>query len=261
MNKLFGILILGIVLFGCVSQPQIPPEQQVTNTTAYAKAGDKVSVDYTLKLADGSVLDTSLESVAKESGTFVISRKYQPLTFVTGPNSGLISGFNNGVMGMKVGETKLVVIQPKDGYGETDPSKINSIQLYYNMSRFEKVPLESLTVANIKIEKDNVIKSSEGVLITINDFDNETATLEYLIAPGTKFTFNGIPQIVVNATNDTIFLKLDLEKGRSYLSAMPDGTQKQTHILDVNETHAMVDENNPLAGKVLYFTITVKSIN
>ncbi|MDO5844511.1 MAG: FKBP-type peptidyl-prolyl cis-trans isomerase [Methanocorpusculum sp.] len=68
-----------------------------------AKTGDTVSVYYTLTLSDGTVHDSNLNRSAME--------------FVIGGGT-TIKGFSNAVIGMKVGETKTVVIPPEDAYGE-----------------------------------------------------------------------------------------------------------------------------------------------
>jgi peptidylprolyl isomerase len=65
-------------------------------------SGDTIAVDYTGKLEDGEVFDTS------EGKT--------PLTFTVGAGM-LIKGFDQAVMGMKKGESKTVTIPPEEGYG------------------------------------------------------------------------------------------------------------------------------------------------
>lgn len=70
-----------------------------------AEKGDNVSVDYTGTLENGEVFDTS--------------EGKQPLTFVLGEGR-LIPGFENAVLGMKVGETKTVTLKPEEAYGERD---------------------------------------------------------------------------------------------------------------------------------------------
>jgi peptidylprolyl isomerase len=84
------IFILGIVLTGCNSAPPV------------AKTGDKVQVNYTGKLSDGTVFDSS---VGKE-----------PLEFTLGSGQA-IPGFDKAVIGMKVGEKKTVTIPVIDAYG------------------------------------------------------------------------------------------------------------------------------------------------
>lgn len=68
-----------------------------------ARVGDAVKVHYTGKLEDGTVFDSS------EGG--------DPLSFTVGVGE-VIPGFDEAVIGMSVGETKDVVIEPDDAYGE-----------------------------------------------------------------------------------------------------------------------------------------------
>jgi len=66
-----------------------------------AAVGDTVRVHYTGTLADGSVFDTSSDR--------------EPLEFTIGAGE-VIEGFENAVLGMKVGETKTVTIPAAQAY-------------------------------------------------------------------------------------------------------------------------------------------------
>lgn len=68
-----------------------------------AKRGDNVKVQYTGKLADGTVFDSS------DGG--------EPLAFAVGSGQ-VIQGFDEAVIGMKVGDSKDVVIPVEKAYGE-----------------------------------------------------------------------------------------------------------------------------------------------
>ncbi|USN45686.1 MAG: peptidylprolyl isomerase [Candidatus Woesearchaeota archaeon] len=68
------------------------------------KKGDKVKVDYTGTLDDGSVFDDS-----KKHG--------QPLEFEVGSGQ-VIKGFDDALMGMNVGDEKDITIESKDAYGD-----------------------------------------------------------------------------------------------------------------------------------------------
>jgi len=86
-----------------------------------------VTVDYVGKLQDGTVFDTSIESVAKESGKYQSGRNYtEGLSFAVGAGQ-MIAGFDKGVEGMKVGETKTVEIPAKDAYGERSETKLLTV--------------------------------------------------------------------------------------------------------------------------------------
>ncbi len=69
---------------------------------AQAKEGDTVKVHYTGTLSDNTEFDSS--------------RGGDPLEFTIGQNM-VIPGFENGIVGMSVGESKKVSIPADDAYG------------------------------------------------------------------------------------------------------------------------------------------------
>jgi len=80
------------------------------------KNGDNVSVHYTGKLDDGSVFDSS-----RFEGR-------EPLTVTLGQGQ-LISGFENGLIEMTVGETKTIEIEPENAYGDINPQLVSEVAL------------------------------------------------------------------------------------------------------------------------------------
>ena len=66
------------------------------------KKGDKVKVDYTGKLDDGTVFDSSKHGDHSH-----------PIEFEVGSGQ-VIKGFEQGVVGMEVGEEKFLKIDSKD---------------------------------------------------------------------------------------------------------------------------------------------------
>ena len=86
-----------------------------------------VTVDYVGRLDDQTIFDTSVESIAKACGKYQSGRNYtQGLSFNVGAGQ-MIAGFDKGVEGMKVGETKTVEIAAKDAYGERDKNKLLTV--------------------------------------------------------------------------------------------------------------------------------------
>jgi peptidylprolyl isomerase len=69
---------------------------------AQANFGNTVKVHYTVKLDDGSIVDSTLD--------------HEPFMFTLGTGAA-ISGFEDGVMGMNVGESKTVKLSVEDAYG------------------------------------------------------------------------------------------------------------------------------------------------
>lgn len=73
------------------------------------KSGDKVKVHYHGKLRSGETFDSS--------------EGREPLEFTVGGGQ-VIKGFDNGVLGMQVGDKKTVEIPVQDAYGEKDDNAI-----------------------------------------------------------------------------------------------------------------------------------------
>ena len=91
----------------------IPTTNPVDNGSApvgtVAKTGDTVAMNYTGRLADGTVFDSNVDPKFNH---------VQPFVFTLGAGQ-VIPGWDKGIVGMKVGEKKTLVILPADAYGTT----------------------------------------------------------------------------------------------------------------------------------------------
>jgi FKBP-type peptidyl-prolyl cis-trans isomerase 2 len=92
-------------------------EDITKDTSRKIENGDTISVNYVGKLEDGTIFDTSVKEVAVEAGIYIQMRNYEPLTFTIGEGQ-MIKGFDEGVVGMQVGEEKTLTIPPEEAYGE-----------------------------------------------------------------------------------------------------------------------------------------------
>lgn len=129
------------------------------------EAGDTVHVDYVGRLEDGTVFDTSIEEVAVEAGIYVEGREYSPLTFEAGAG-GMIKGFDEGVIGMKVGEEKTLEIPPEEAYGEYDEANIQAI------------PLEELGLPEPPVEGQKLM-TMYGTRVTVLEVNDTHATIDF----------------------------------------------------------------------------------
>ncbi len=93
-----------------------------TGTGTEVKAGTKVGVTYKGWLTNGTLFD---QSKPDDTGTV------QPLVFTVGEHK-VIPGFEQDMVGMKVGGTRLMIIPPKAGYGSTAQNGIpaNSVLVF-----------------------------------------------------------------------------------------------------------------------------------
>lgn len=78
------------------------------------QTGDTVIVNYTGRLEDGTIFDSSL------------NEGREPLTSTLGQGQ-LIPGFENGLMDMIVGETKTIEIEPEQAYGNYIPEMVTTV--------------------------------------------------------------------------------------------------------------------------------------
>ena len=78
------------------------------------QSGNTVKVNYTGKLEDGTIFDSSL------------NEGREPLEVTVGQGQ-LIKGFEDGLFDMSEGETKTVEIEPSEAYGDVQIELINSV--------------------------------------------------------------------------------------------------------------------------------------
>jgi peptidylprolyl isomerase len=74
------------------------------------RSGDRVSVHYTARLADGSVILSTHEAQGAS----------HPLEFTAGGGE-VIPGLSAAVLGMREGQSRLVQVAPEHGFGVRDP--------------------------------------------------------------------------------------------------------------------------------------------
>ena len=263
-SSLLLVLAIFVFLFGCVGNGTEPGTQNTTqnitqNTTLYAQFGDNVTVDYTLRV-DGRVMDTSLESEAKNAGMYNQNRTYKPIAFQMLLDSQMINGFVKGVVGMQVNETKNITVSPADGYGLSDSIKIFNLSRHYNMSVHEQIPISYLLDLNITPKVDKVFPTSVGY-VSVENVTNDTVTIRYLFTPGHKFVIDGLPESVENMTNETMLIRLDVVENGTYVTTNQAGAKSIARVTYAGNDTVTMDENHPLAGKQLEFEITVRSIS
>lgn len=86
--------------------------QEGTGEGAYA--GQRLSMNYTGKLMDGTVFDSNIDPAFGHA---------EPFNFVLGRGE-VIQGWEIGTEGMKVGEKRMLTIAPQYAYGETGAGSI-----------------------------------------------------------------------------------------------------------------------------------------
>lgn len=115
MQKILALVLLAILLLaGCTELPSKKNADasnllEGTIVTDTIQKGNYVTLYYKGTLDDNSIFDQTSEG--------------NPAVFQVG-TGGLIKGFDEGLIGMKIGEKKIIVIEPAQAYGEIDPARI-----------------------------------------------------------------------------------------------------------------------------------------
>lgn len=105
------------VIIAAVAAVAIGAAYYFTIGSAYAAvvaAGDNVSVYYTGTFINGTMFGTNIGQSS--------------LNFTVGAGQ-LIQGFDQGVIGMRVGQNKTITVPPSEGYGEVNQSLIVSLPI------------------------------------------------------------------------------------------------------------------------------------
>ena len=84
---------------------------------AKVATGKEVAINYTGRLLDGTMFDSSVEGDARQGGIYNPQREpYEPLKYVVG-QMGLIRGWEEGIMGQPAGTILQLVIPSKEAFG------------------------------------------------------------------------------------------------------------------------------------------------
>ena len=120
---LMALVVLPLAAAGCGSSPSSPsdyaPYSQIDlvfGNGASAETGKTLTVNYTGWFYDSTAGD-------KKGVQFTTSALSGPAVFTAGANS-VIEGWERGVLGMKVGGVRRLVIPPSLGYG---PNRYSAI--------------------------------------------------------------------------------------------------------------------------------------
>lgn len=117
-----------------------------------AQLGTTAAVHYTIKLADGQVVATS--------------RTGKPLVFTIGKGQ-VLKGLDQGVIGMRIGESRTIEISPEDGYGPRDESLMITID-------------KSELPGNLAVGKTFQYMSAPGSMVNfiVSRLGEKTATID-----------------------------------------------------------------------------------
>ena len=119
---------------------------------AKAKCGDTVKVHFTGRLENDEVFDTSKDD--------------QPFIFTIGTVK-VIPGFEKGIVGMEVGQTKKITVPPEEAYGSRQEELVFDLK----KSDFLVTPVIG---QHLQLRR----RSGDSLKVTVTGVDEDTVTLD-----------------------------------------------------------------------------------
>jgi len=267
----------------------------IQSTRAIA-SGDSVDLNYVGTLADGRVFDTSLSYVASDDVSYpkalTFSHRentsYTVFTMTAGNYGagGTIKGFALGVIGMHVNDTKLIEVQPADGYA-VDPTMIATKNLVEEIGatetfsaqsfadRFGVEPILMRTVTHFFWGWDAQIVYISSAQVTIRLMPTVGQVVYPFGSPDDPDVPSGWPVVVesydplANGGTGSIVIRHQLASTDVYHVRGFDFDGVEFVVSDVNlmngtfQVHKVDTANGyngELAGRTLFFEVTVVKI-
>lgn len=282
-NVLFIVLIVvlllsasSVVILLTIGQSATPARKVVS--------GDTIKVDYTGRLADGRVFDTSLYSVASNDALYPKAlsfglrenTSYTPLQFTVGTGS-LIKGFESGVLGMSLNQTKTIAIPPALGYGAMNLSELRTFTLtesapvYFSLSQvsfsemYNVTPQVGLTVIDPTWGwSARVIQADTNAdLVVVQNMPGVGDRLEIDGNPGAAIPTGWYADVVsvdTTANGGSGIILVQHELTTSDIGKVQGVDQYGNFIIDqVDPSNgtAQKNYNDELVGVTIYFTVTL----
>ncbi len=130
------------------------------------KKGDFVQVNYTGKLTDGTVFDTTVEAIAKEKGLFNPKITYKPVEICIGEQQ-LLPGLDAKLEGQEVGTEFTVTLPPEEAFGKRDVKNMRIVPM--DVFKEHKVQPQAGLEINMDGQRGIVSRVSGGrVIVNFN---------------------------------------------------------------------------------------------
>lgn len=132
--------------------------------------GDSVTLEYTARLSDGTVFDTTREDVATETGLAEQQpdREYEPLTIEVGADE-IIDGVEEALVGMEETAETTIEVPPEKGYGERTDDRIHE----HDADEFNQM------IDRETAEEGLEVQTQQGAVGEVIHADSETVRLDF----------------------------------------------------------------------------------
>lgn len=125
---------------------------------------DFIEIEYTGKLTDGTVFDTTNERIAKEHHLYSPNRKYKPAVICVGERQ-ILPGLDTQLVGKELGKEYTTNLLPEQAFGKRDIKHVRVIPL--NAFQQHKVPPQPGLQVDIDGEI-GIVTSVSGGRVVVN---------------------------------------------------------------------------------------------
>ncbi len=204
------------------------------------KEKDFIEIDYTGKLVDGTVFDTTLEQVAKDNNIHSPQSKYSPAIICIGEQQ-ILPGLDQELEGKEVGKEYTVTLPPEKAFGKRDIKKMKIVPAS-NFKEHQIQPQPGLQV-DVDGEMGIITRVSGGRIIVNFNHPLSGKTVEY--------TFKINRKIEGNKEKIAAFLSMTLKIPQDKIEIEVDGEKAVVKLpanLPVQITNLFVQKLTELTG-------------
>lgn len=148
-RALQSVLAILAIVFSVATVGRAQEEERVV-----IENGDSVSIEYTLKLDDGTTVDTNVGE--------------DPLTYTQG-SSEILPMLESALLGLAVGDSKEVKLTAEQGYGPVDPAGFQEVEI-------SMVPEDARTVGTMLVAS---APDGQQQPIKVHEVKEETVVLDF----------------------------------------------------------------------------------
>ncbi len=171
------------------------------------KIHDFIEIDYTGKLTDGTVFDTTLEKVAKENEFSSENAKYKPAIIAVGEKQ-LLPGLDDQLAGKEIGKEYTITLSSEEAFGKRDIKKMKIIPM--NTFREHKMQPQPGLQINVDGEIGTVSRVSGGRIIV--NFNHPLAGREVVYTFKINRKVTDVKEQITSFLNSTLQIPFDKMK-------------------------------------------------
>ena len=220
--------------------------------------GDLVEVNYTAKIEDGKIFQTTRAKKAGGPESQLISWYmepdiYSPYEFIAG-KQGAVPGMSDLVVGMQAGEKTFITLPPENAYGISNPKSIMSFPCVKKVPKVLRMSpkeyIDKFAMFPVKGETVNVVPYFKSKILEVS---RHYTILEMLAQD--KIVEDKIGNTTIQVGEEYIEIRLEPKMGAPF-----ELEKRQGRITSSDGKNFTVDFNHPLAGHSVTLELEVVSM-